>query len=65
MTQSWVVVLVDNQGIYGPFTDKDEAEEFASFLRVEVDPAAVVPLKSPTRELLAWRDTVKARGGGL
>lgn len=56
---AWVVVLADDQGIYGPFADFAEAGKFADFLRIEVDPATVHEIKSPVGELLAWRDTTR------
>jgi hypothetical protein len=54
---TYVVVLAASH-VYGPFADRDEARAFAEFLGREVDPAAVVPLHSPTAELLAWRSGV-------
>lgn len=39
---------------YGPFDDMAEAEDFAAFVAKEIDPASVVPLRSPSKELLAW-----------
>lgn len=41
---------------YGPAPTRESADEFAAFLNAEVDPATVVPLRSPTAELLGfWR----------
>lgn len=38
--------------VYGPFDNRDQAEQFAEFLTREVDPAAVHQLRDPTTELL-------------
>ena len=65
MTGPFVVVLRDQQLVYGPFSDKAEADWFAAYLQDEVDPVTVQEVRSPVRDLLAWRDEVKARGGGL
>jgi hypothetical protein len=48
----WVVLLREQSTAYGPFDDEVMAQQFAEFLRVEVDPAVVIPLRSPARELL-------------
>lgn len=37
---------------YGPFRERDVAEQFAEFLTREVDPATVHELRDPARELL-------------
>jgi hypothetical protein len=58
---TWIVLLEDRQAAYGPFGDRAEADLFAEYLRNEVDPATVHELKSPSRELLAWRATVRAQ----
>lgn len=42
--------------VYGPFDDKETAELFAGFLSAEVDPAQALPIVSPVRELLGWRE---------
>lgn len=57
MTAQWIVLLktTGTGCMYGPFDDEAQAEHFADFLTTEVDPATVVPLKSPIAELLAWR----------
>lgn len=56
------VVVMDTNGmpdgvlVYGPTEDEDTARDFAAFLTAEVDPAIAVPLRSPTKELLAaWK----------
>lgn len=59
MTTELIVVLrtgeADGLVAYGPF-DEETAHEFAGYLAAEVDPAYVVPLRSPTSELLGyWR----------
>jgi hypothetical protein len=51
------VVLLNNSGSdrpipFGPFREAKDADDFAAFLTMEVDPA--VPLMSPTRELLSF-----------
>jgi hypothetical protein len=55
----WVVILrvdADEFVAYGPAPTKESAQAFADFLNAEVDPATVVPLRSPTDELLGfWR----------
>lgn len=62
MTDQWVVVLHTGSGptatcVYGPIGDEDTARSFAEFMKVEVDPATVHRLMSPTAELLAnWRN---------
>lgn len=38
--------------VYGPFDNRDLAEQFAEFLTREVDPATVHELRDPTKELL-------------
>lgn len=53
----WVVMLHDAV-CYGPFDDEDEASRFAVFLRREVDPGKVMPLRSSVGELLRWYDAV-------
>jgi len=45
--------------VYGPFGDRTLAAQFAAFLRAEVDPAVVVEVLSPVRELLCWREGIK------
>lgn len=52
------VIVADGQDahLYGPL-DKETAEAFAEFMRKEVDPTLVLPMHSPTRELLAWRQS--------
>lgn len=56
MTARWVVRLNEAHGkfMYGPFDDEAEASRFASYLSAEVDPAEVLPLRSPTAELLSF-----------
>jgi hypothetical protein len=56
----WIVRLVEQGSLYGPFEDGDLAHAFARFLTAEVDPAEVKQLNSPTLALLNWRDHVKA-----
>lgn len=57
MTRQWVVLL-DVGGpdplIYGPTEDEDTARDFAAFLTAEVDPARVVELLSPTKQLISF-----------
>lgn len=38
--------------VYGPFDNRDLAEQFAEFLTAEVDPASVHELRDPAKELL-------------
>ena len=60
MTGQWVVSLstggFENPvfQVYGPFTDEQEAIQFAEFMTNEVDPAFVWELRSPLPSLLAW-----------
>lgn len=49
-------VVIDGQAVFGPIADREEAERFAAFAAVEIDPARVCPLLSPVAELLNWRD---------
>ena len=68
---TWTVVLSASNGQvyeYGPFRDEREADAFATWLTIEVDPARVSDrctdpraLKSPVAELLAY---AKQFGGG-
>lgn len=60
------IVLLQQPGLhaYGPFATVEEAEEFRAFLAAEVDPAAVLKLASPVRELLGWREQVKGARDG-
>ena len=51
-------------GVFGPFTDREDAERFAAFATAEIDPARVVPLLSPVAELLNWRDMTKEGSHG-
>jgi hypothetical protein len=57
-----VVLLSDTTQVYGPFESRDLADQFATFLTEEVDPAEVFPLCSPTAELLRWREAIHAQG---
>jgi hypothetical protein len=53
----YAVVLGRSTGrtyVYGPFTDKEEADAFALFLTAEVDPAHTITLNSPVDELLGY-----------
>ena len=56
MRETYVVIL--NTGsdpvVYGPFHDGQTAYDFAAYLTQEVDPATVVLLRDPQRELLAY-----------
>ncbi|TDD45406.1 hypothetical protein E1286_24115 [Nonomuraea terrae] len=61
LLMKWIVRLVEQRIPYGPFDDEQEARRFADFLTTEVDPAAVEPLRSPTTELLNWRDATQER----
>lgn len=58
MSDQWCVLL--NTGtdfvVYGPM-DVVEAEGFAAFMTATVDPAAPRPMRSPTREMLAWHQS--------
>jgi hypothetical protein len=45
---------------YGPAPTRESADDFAQFLNIEVDPATVVPLRSPTAELLWFWRTFRA-----
>ena len=57
MRETYVVILLDTgQGpyVYGPFDDGAVAYDFAQYLTEAVDPATVVLLRNPQRELLAY-----------
>jgi len=63
MRETYVVIL--NTGsdpvVYGPFHDGQTAYDFAAYLTAEVDPATVVLLRDPARELLAyWKQQPRA-----
>ncbi|GAA4924318.1 hypothetical protein GCM10023334_028920 [Nonomuraea thailandensis] len=58
----WIVRLVEQRMPYGPFTDEQEAHQFARYLSAEVDPAVVERLCSPMGELLSWYGQVKEEG---
>lgn len=48
-------VLLKEQGtVYGTFVVFGEAKRFAEWLTLEVDPAEVVTIVPPHREMLAW-----------
>ena len=64
MSAQFVVVLTEQQMVYGPFDDRPEAQAFADYLAAEVDPATVQDLRSPTSELLGWVNATRASGGG-
>lgn len=69
MTRQWVVLLrtgVADTYPYGPFNDEAYAEQFADYLTAEVDPARVVPLRSPIGELISFynRAAAEARPAG-
>ena len=55
MNEQWCVLLKHGTGyvVYGPLSEKD-AHPFSKFLGDTVDPAIVLPLASPTGEMLAW-----------
>jgi len=55
MSEQWCVLLKHGNGyvVYGPMNAK-LAQAFSRFLGDTVDPAIVLPLNSPTAELLAW-----------
>jgi hypothetical protein len=60
MRETYVVIL--DAGLvgpyaYGPFHDGQTAYDFAAYLTKEVDPATVVLLRDPARELLAYWKT--------
>jgi hypothetical protein len=51
------VVLLDSAHgpyAYGPFDEKENADQFASFLSAEVDPARVLRLIPPIDEMYGW-----------
>ncbi len=48
---------------WGPFDDADVAALFAQFATREIDPAEVILLHDPNRELLSWYNTTRRRGG--
>lgn len=50
----YVVLLKEQQTVYGTFVVFGEAKRFADWLTAEVDPAEVVTLVPPHREMLAW-----------
>lgn len=59
----WIVLVQPNaltERAYA-FDSRALALRFAEFVSEEIDPATVIPLMSPTSELLAWRDHVKGR----
>lgn len=66
----WIVRLTDQRIPYGPIKDRTVADRFAAFLAVEVDPAHVEPLNTPSAErlfdplteVLNWRDAMQAGG---
>jgi len=60
-------VIIDGlavPAVFGPFSDREDADRFAAFATAEIDPARVVPLLSPVAELLNWRDMTKEGSHG-
>lgn len=54
---SWMVLLETGQHEhvpYGPFDEEVDAEHFADYLSVEVDPAKVIKMLSPVMELITY-----------
>ena len=51
----FAVRLTGSRSTWGPFTDKGLAEQFADYVTHEIDPAEVIPMQDPVRDLLAWR----------
>ena len=65
MRETYVVILNTGDGpyVYGPFHDGQIAYDFAAYLTQQVDPATVVLLRDPQRELLAyWKQAVQTDG---
>jgi len=60
----FVVRLTEQGSIYGPFTNRPDAQDFADFLSAEVDPAEVLNLASPEGQLIAWWQAKTGRNGG-
>jgi len=57
MTKLWAVLLdigTADPLVYGPTEDEDTARDFAAFLTTEVEPARVVELLSPTKQLISF-----------
>lgn len=50
----YIVQLTEQGNCYGPFDDKGNAEEFASYLTNEVDPAVVRHVADPAMELIGF-----------
>lgn len=63
VTARQFAVLIDRRHVVGPFSDEDEAAQFAAFATVEIDPATVVPLMSPAGQLLGWRESMLSKEG--
>lgn len=58
---SYVVRLKEQGTVYGPFAEFKEAGQFASFLTSAVDPAEVLPVRSPVLELLTYHAMILAQ----
>jgi hypothetical protein len=60
--EQWAAVMLNGRNAprvgWGPISDRRQADDFAKFITDEMDPARVIPLRSPASELLAWRGTV-------
>lgn len=54
MTELYGVLLIEQRTVYGTFVAFGEAKRFAEWLTLEVDPAEVVTIVPPHREMLAW-----------
>jgi hypothetical protein len=68
VTSQWVVLLNTGAGAipFGPFDDEALAGRYASYLRTEVDPAEVAPIRSPVADLLAfWHNHRNDETAGL
>jgi hypothetical protein len=52
----WAVVLTRQPGlptVWAPFDDKDQADAFAVWVSVHIDPATTIPLRDPVAEMLS------------
>lgn len=62
--RQFAVVLKGQGVIWGPFSSREEAYEFAKFATAEIDPAEVRYLNPAADELLRWRRAAKERADG-